>query len=192
MARPQEFDTQQVLEEVLLEFWTHGYERTTLQDIMQATGLNKSSLYSQYENKHALFLAAFDRYRKEYRESLQRVMQGAGARDAIETFFRDMLPNTEGTDRQAGCMSINVAVEMAPHDPEVRERVDSDFRFVEEQLKQTIERGQSEGDINPGLNARSTARMLVVAFAGIQVLTRSQCGKESLDEALSAFLQVLD
>lgn len=192
MARPQEFNTQEVLKGALSVFWLQGYDGTTLQDLLKATGLSKSSLYSSFGDKHALFLAAFDTYRRERHEHMQKLMEQSRARDAIEAFFRDVVADANSSKFVNGCMSTNQAVEMAPRDPQIRQRVEADFLFIEDQLAAAVERGQREGNIATKLSARGVARMLLVAFAGFQVLARSRCGKDRLDDALSTYLAILD
>uniref|UniRef100_UPI001CF1B65F TetR/AcrR family transcriptional regulator n=1 Tax=Hymenobacter terricola TaxID=2819236 RepID=UPI001CF1B65F len=65
MARPQEFDTAAALHKAMGVFWRKGYEATSLVNLLEATGLSKSSLYSSFGGKRALFLAAFDAYRQQ-------------------------------------------------------------------------------------------------------------------------------
>ena len=62
MARPREFDQEKVLDALRDVFWQHGYEGTSYADIMQATGLQKGSLYAAYGDKRALYLQALARY----------------------------------------------------------------------------------------------------------------------------------
>ena len=63
MARPQEFNTAEALYKAMGVFWSKGYEGTSLADLLEATGLSKSSLYATFGDKRDLFLAAFDCYR---------------------------------------------------------------------------------------------------------------------------------
>ncbi len=74
MGRPQEFDTAEALRSAMHVFWSKGYEGASLADILQATGLSKSSLYATFGDKRALFLAAFDAYRKERLEYLNHML----------------------------------------------------------------------------------------------------------------------
>jgi TetR/AcrR family transcriptional repressor of nem operon len=89
-------------------------------------------------------------------------------------------------------MSINQAVEMAPHDEDVRVRVKQDFQCMERMLTQTIERGRIDGSIKGRKTPRELARILVVAFPGLQVMVRAKCDNERLDEAFNLMLSLLD
>ena len=62
MGRPQEFDTADALRSAMHVFWSKGYEGTSLADILQATGLSKSSLYATFGDKRALFETSLDHF----------------------------------------------------------------------------------------------------------------------------------
>jgi TetR/AcrR family transcriptional repressor of nem operon len=191
MARPQEFNTQEALHKAMVMFWRKGYEATSMTDLLGATGLSKSSLYATFGGKHELFISAFDVYRQERARDMYRALENGPARQAIETFFR-LLFTDIGNPESRGCMSINQAVEMAAHDPEVRLRVMEDFRLIEEALVSAIERGQEDCSLASRRSARELARLLVLAFPGLQVMARAGYVKDDVESALNLLLSNLD
>ena len=62
MARPREFDEDRVKEALTRVFWEKGYEATTMQDLVDATGLLKGSLYGAFGDKQALYMIALAHY----------------------------------------------------------------------------------------------------------------------------------
>jgi TetR/AcrR family transcriptional regulator, transcriptional repressor for nem operon len=192
MARPQEFDTARVLHKALELFWRKGYEATSLADLMAATRLSKSSLYAAFGGKRDLFLAAFDAYRAERTVGLHRILASGPAREGIATFFRDIIATGNKSRSPYGCMSTNQAVELAPHDSAVRDRITADFQTIEDAFARTIERGQAEGSVAPAKDARSIARLFVVAFPGFQVMIRAGADPARLEAALQGLLSLLD
>ena len=62
MARPKEFNREEVLDRAIATFWCRGYEATSVQDLLDEMGINRGSLYDTFGDKHTLFLAAIDRY----------------------------------------------------------------------------------------------------------------------------------
>lgn len=191
MARLQAFDTNAAVAQAMRVFWHKGYEATSLSDLLDATGLSKSSLYGTFGNKRELFLAAFDSYRESRAKEMARVLRESPARVALESFFRMVVSDT-WTCHGEGCMSINQAIELSPHDPEVAQRVRTDLQRMEKAFARVIERGQQEGSITTGRQAPDMARVLVVAFPGLQVMVRAGCGQASLNAALQAVLAILD
>lgn len=191
MARPQEFDTIETLRQAMRVFWRKGYEATSMTDLLDATGLSKSSLYGAFGSKRELFLTAFDVYREERVKDMWRVLRLGTARHAISSFFEMIVAETRSDDPK-GCMSINQAVEMAPRDADIRARVLSDFRLIEDALAQTIERGRSDGSIDNTRSARELAGLLVLLFPGLQVMVRAGFDQARLDDWLRVVLANLD
>ena len=63
MARTKEFDVDAALDRAIELFWAQGYEATSLNDLLDHMEIGRQSLYDTFGDKHALFLAALDRYR---------------------------------------------------------------------------------------------------------------------------------
>jgi TetR/AcrR family transcriptional repressor of nem operon len=192
MARPQEFDTAEALHQAMRLFWHKGYEATSLADLLSATGLSKSSLYGTFGSKREFFLSAFDAYREHRAREMQRMLSEGSGHRAIEDFFRTIVADAGAKDFTNGCMGINQAVEMAPHDADVRRRVVEDFGNIEAALIQAIKRGQADGSIGNAGRARQLAKLFVLGFPGLQVMVRAGCDQVMLDQTLGALLSILD
>jgi TetR/AcrR family transcriptional repressor of nem operon len=193
MGRPQEFDTAEVLGRSMRLFWSKGYEATSLADILEATGLSKSSLYATFGDKRSLFLAAFNSYRSERLCRLREALEdGRSARESIEGFFRCSVARAVESPRPAGCMTANEAIELGPHDANVQRLVAEDFQAVEDAFAQTIERGQAEGSIASREDPRKLAGFLTVGFQGLQVMARARVDRAQLDDAVTVMLRALD
>ena len=62
MARTKTFDPSVALEQAMAVFWLKGYEATSMQDLVEAMGINRASLYATFGDKRQLFLAAIAHY----------------------------------------------------------------------------------------------------------------------------------
>ncbi|CAB3803048.1 HTH-type transcriptional repressor ComR [Paraburkholderia ultramafica] len=192
MGRVQEFDSGEALDKAMGVFWHKGYEATSLNDLLAATGLSKSSLYATFGGKRELFLTAYDAYREERAREMHDILARGSARDAVEAFFRLIIGNADRLEFSNGCMSVNHAVEMAPHDPDVQARVEADFQLIEDALAKTITRGQADGSVGTKENARRLARLFTVAFPGFQVMVRAGAKGVRMRDALATLLANLD
>ena len=70
MARPKAFDVERALDRAVEVFWTRGYEATSLCDLLEHMEIGRQSLYDTFGDKHGLFLAALERYRRAMSQSL--------------------------------------------------------------------------------------------------------------------------
>lgn len=50
-GRPKQFDRETALDQALQLFWRHGYEATSLADLVEATGAKAPTLYAEFGNK---------------------------------------------------------------------------------------------------------------------------------------------
>ena len=193
MARPQEFIPSQALHSAMNVFWLKGFEAASLADIMAATGLSKSSLYATFGDKRSLFLAAFKAYQKERLRYLAEILEpGKPSRQSIQAFFNQLVDYARDESHGCGCMTANEAVELAPHDPEVRQMVSDDFRAIEDLFSQAITLGQADGSIASRREPQVLARFLVVSLQGLQVMARAKVDRAQLGESIQVIMAALD
>jgi len=188
MARPQEFDTDEAVEQALAVFRRKGYAESSLADLLAATGLSKSSLYATFGSKHALFLRAFDHYRAQRRRlavnDLREVPAGAG----LEAYCRRILRQVF---EQPPCLLLRQSIESRDDDPEVRERVHADFAELVAAFRQTIARGQADGSIGCTQPAEQLAQSLAVSIIGMMALGGTGLPPQTGDTALTALMDRL-
>ena len=87
MARPKEFDIDQVLDRATELFWTKGYEETSMRDLEEGLGVGRQSLYSTFGDKRDLFLAALDRYSSLQQERIEPLLAPDAGLAAIRAYF---------------------------------------------------------------------------------------------------------
>ncbi len=124
MARPREFDRETVVANATDVFWAQGYAGTSLDDLDRATGLNRGSLYNAFGDKHGLYLECLDLYGShEIGAAVALLEDTCSKRSAIRMLFKSAVDSVRlGGDRR-GCLLCNAAIELAPHDQDVEQKV---------------------------------------------------------------------
>lgn len=176
MARTKEFNIDDALMKAIELFWRRGYEATSLHDLVDYMGISRASLYATFGSKHDLFLKALRRYDQKFREEMvaDMLQSAASPRQAIiKTFEAAITAVLEGGSRD-GCLLINTALELSPHDSESEEIVKRAFVAMEGFFRLMIEQGQAEGEIPETISPTDTARGLLGLFIGLRVLARSR------------------
>jgi TetR/AcrR family transcriptional repressor of nem operon len=193
MARPKEFDEEQALAAALEVFWEKGYEAASVQDLTERMGIQKASLYNTFGDKHALFVRALGAYSAEtiewYREQLE---QPGLLRVTLAAMFREMIEGCEDDEDCRGCLCVNSAVELAPHDPAIALLLDQHSQSQEDLFRRALERAQASGEIPAALDAIATARYLLNVIAGLGVARKGGPSQERLDDIVRISLSVLD
>lgn len=178
MPWEKQFDSEQVLDRAMQAFWAHGYEATSVADLVSATGINRGSLYAAFTDKHTLFVRALERYDLEHRRRfLEDIAAHHAPREAIVETFRRVVDAALGGRNRNGCLLVNTAMELSPHDPEVERIVRAGLEDVEAFFQSMIEAGKADGSIPAGVASTETAQMLLSLFLGLRVITRSRPDK---------------
>lgn len=178
MARPREFVEETVLLLAVERFWQHGYEATSIRDLAQAMGLTTASIYNAFGDKRAVYRKALDFYvEKSFGDRVGR-FEIRPPREAIRAFFGEIIERSLSDTQRKGCMLVNSALEVAPHDAEFQRVVAEVLRQVEAFFRRCVERGQIDGTINSRHEAEDLARTLLSTLLGIRVLARTRPERE--------------
>ena len=183
MARPREFNREQVLERAMQVFWSKGYTATSMRDLTDAMGLSKSSLYDTFGSKHDLFLESIDYYRDNVSAQVRSVADLEKPADqvilAVLSRAVDRILEPNG---RRGCFLNNCAVEVGPTDEEAAERCRAGLRLMEETFLRLVRRAQLEGSISPTRDAVSLARYLTSTVNGIMVMGKANPDRAMLED----------
>ena len=178
MARPREFDEDAVLDAVMDTFWHYGYEATSAQDLVQATGLGRGSLYAAYTSKDGLFEQAMLRYNQRSRENVDLLRGPGPVLDCLRTLLVGVVDDDLNAARKRGCLATNTAIERASRDAHVAELVRENFRIMRAGIQEAIERGQATGEIDAAGHAEDLAWFVFNAMQGLRVLAKTSTGKD--------------
>ncbi len=192
MARPREFDEAVVLDAAVHCFWSRGYESTSVKDLVNGTGITAASLYNAYGDKLGLFRTALDRYVEHSIAARLRRCAALPPREAIDAFFDDILSRSLNDRQHKGCMLVNSALEMAPHDPEFQQTIAGVLKRLERFFFDCVEAGQEAGTISRALAAEDLARHLLGTLMGVRVLARARPERPLLEGVVAMALALLD
>ena len=138
MARTKEFDQEQALDAAMHLFWERGYEATSIQELVEATGVQRQSLYDTFGSKHEMFLQSLMRYQALEGHQLSEIMKKhpKGGLPLIRAIFESRASQTVCDPR--GCLATNCAVELGSSDEAVAERIRIGRDGLEEVFKRCL------------------------------------------------------
>ncbi len=175
MPWEKRFDVDDALQKAMEAFWARGYEATSVQDLLDCMGINRGSLYDTFGDKRALFLQALKRYDNRYRRDWTARLEGQdSARAAIFGAFEAVAGTVLDEGSRDGCLLVNTALELSPHDPEIATFIGEAMRAMELFFRHQIERAQAAGEVPGHVEAVDAARALLGLFIGLRVLSRSR------------------
>ncbi|WP_028814323.1 TetR/AcrR family transcriptional regulator [Streptomyces flavidovirens] len=209
MARPRKFDEERAVDAAMEAFWTAGYEATSTQDLCEATGLGRSSIYNTFKSKHDLFERALARYmeyksaeltelmesdlpvRQKIRTQFQRVIDEEFGRGPEGSEGREGVAGTEGAASGRGCLVVNTAVEVAARDHGIAGDLTRDYRLRLAVIRAAIESGQRDGDIARDKDPTALAHFVIATIAGLKVSARVTRQRSVLEMTADAALAAL-
>lgn len=192
MPRTKEFEPEAALHSAMELFWSKGYGATSMRELLDGMGIGRGSFYDTFGDKRTLFLAALDRF-EQTRTAwvLDALEEGESPMEAIRYVFERTVDGLVGFEPRRGCLLANTAVELAPHDPEVAERISRYIRRTEDVFERALQRARSAGDISEQQNPRALARFLVNSLHGLRVTARAGADRQTLEDTVEVVLGTL-
>ena len=193
MARPREFDENAVLEMAMQCFWERGYQASSIRDLAERMSMTGASLYNAFGDKRNLYGRALDLYvESSFGTRAARFENGLVPRQAIGAFFDEIVARSLDDDQRKGCMLVNSAMEIAPHDPEFQVVIADVLVRVEQFFLHCLRAGQADGTITATLSADDLAGLLLSTLLGIRVLARVRPERALLEGLVRPVYALLD
>lgn len=192
MPWEKNFDVDETLGKAMRTFWAHGYEATSMQDLVTATGINRASIYATYGDKRALFISALKKYDVDVRRRmLEQLGVTAAPAAAISAVFDRFIDQTAVSHGNWGCFIVNTALELAAHDSEIAELVNGAQDDIEAFFLAMIRKGQQSGDFPADRDAAQLAHHALASLLGMLVMIRSRPDRERLESIRDGVLNSL-
>lgn len=158
-GRPRGFDANDVLKAATERFRTHGYAGTSLDDLVDATGLARPSLYAAFGDKRAIYLAALDRTIERSRRGFDNLIAAElPLKDSLAQMFATIIKGyMTGETGPSGCVMISTSATSAVDDPDVRDRLATFLAMEDERIEALL---AARGDSQAGANARIIASVI--------------------------------
>lgn len=191
MARPRKFDRSEALDKAMLVFWQKGYEATFLDDLTEAMGINRPSLYNAFGDKHALYMEALERYRDLYGSKMLGALERApSVKAGFKQIFNDLIAeSTESCCR--GCMIVNSTVEACIIGGSIGKFVRETDEASKCAFAAALRGAQRKGELSSGRDPEALATYLYSAIQGFQVRAKAGENREALETIANLTLSVL-
>ncbi|MBD9418428.1 TetR/AcrR family transcriptional regulator [Achromobacter sp. ACM04] len=187
IGRPKAFDKDRALLAAMRTFWAQGYEGTSIQDLVSATGVNKPSLYATFGCKEEIFRQAVELYdRVEGRATSQSLSAARTARDAVETMLRSNARAYAVNEGPRGCMIVLSSLLGAPENESVRAFLAANREEGESTLRERLAQGIAEGDLAPSADVRQLAAFYTTVLEGLSIQARDGAGAKKLNMIIDA------
>lgn len=170
---------------------TKGFDAASINDIVEATGMKKGSLYFHFNSKESLALAVLEEARFEFMDFLAQSLVGDTPGAKLENFFRSALDKHIATGFVGGCIFGNSALEMSDCNPQFAKTIEQVFDEWVEILKEIVAAAQDVGELRTDFSAKDLAVQIVATIEGGIMLSRLKKNEESMRQCLEILRQTL-
>ncbi|SDW60382.1 TetR/AcrR family transcriptional regulator, transcriptional repressor for nem operon [Amycolatopsis xylanica] len=189
MSRVREFDTDEVIQKAMEVFWTHGYEGTSIQDLAEATGLGRGSLYAAFGSKHGLYELALQRYVLQTTDATRRALM---RREPIRKVMRDLLLGRLNSSLEVpgrpGCLLVMAITERVPHDEATNRIVRDAIGALQDSFSATLYMARSMGELPVETDVPTLANFLVTMIQGLRIMSAVSTDLSTLEQVIDVAL----
>ncbi|GAA4217132.1 TetR/AcrR family transcriptional regulator [Actinocatenispora rupis] len=190
MGRPKEFDVDEAVDAAMHAFWERGYEATSTQDLCDATGLCRSSIYHTFGSKRELYERSLARYDETRTADLVGALrQDGAAADKLRAVFDTLLAQETGEER--GCFAVNTLVELGGVDDDLAAGARRGLDSLRDELRCVIECGQAAGEITRDRTADALTDFVHGTMLGLRVLGRGGAGRDTMEHVVAVAMAAL-
>ena len=193
MSRTRQFDERQALTAAILQFWEKGYEGTSLQDLEEAMGLTRTSIYNAFGNKRQLFERVLSCYQESVLASLFVAMDSAAnIRDGVRRLLDAALGIHFDKDNPGGCLVVLSVLESEQHDEHSRAMLEQTMQELKRLLQSRLTQAKKTGELPADLDAAGMATTIAATMAGMMVLGKAGYPKSALRKTIGQVVRLLD
>ncbi|WP_311769227.1 TetR/AcrR family transcriptional regulator [Listeria immobilis] len=186
----KQFDEQIVLNKAMHIFWEKGYEKTSMQDLVDYMGIHRRSIYDTFGDKHELFLKSLDCYEFRLNQIInQQVKQDMTIKEKLETLFLSV--SSVNNESPKGCLIVNSAAELSLLDEPIKKKIQELFDKSEMYLYQLLVEAMIKGEISKNKNLQELACYLHNAWVGIRVLVKTTNDQTKLPTIVKTTLSII-
>jgi TetR/AcrR family transcriptional repressor of nem operon len=185
MPRTKQFDEQAVVSKAVAVFTAKGYHGTSAQDLVDALGLSRSSLYDTFGDKHGLFLRVLQQYTAQHSGAVIELFANSTDLQAtLRQLFDQVMRESVANGTQGGCLMVNSATDVDALSSAAILLVQENTQLVEDAFEEAIRQTQQAGTVGTQHSARALARFLHTTIAGLRVMAKAGASKEAFEDVV--------
>ena len=190
-GRPRAYDPATAVARAADTFWKAGYAGTSLDDLAEATGMNRPSLYAAFGDKRDLYLKTLDYYRDEARALARAALADHPPLKVFLKRFYDKALELYLEGGPRGCYSIGTAATVAAVDDGVRAFLAESMHTTDSFLKHQIEKARERGEIARDADAVALAYLASATLHTLAIRSRAGLPRKELDALVDAAIGII-
>jgi AcrR family transcriptional regulator len=190
-GRPRCFDLEEALDRSLLLFWEKGFQNTSLDEIAEAVGVKKPSLYAAFGDKEMLFRKVLQRYSGKLSEPIQALDRYNDIREAVDAFIELGIVGGCSKGHPRGCLLASAFADSTLLPPNLVKEIKALVNQADQAVAQRLKRAVHAGQLPADFDVKGTAKFLITLMHGIALRVRAGESRAALRRTKKAALRCL-
>jgi TetR/AcrR family transcriptional repressor of nem operon len=187
MARPVEFEYDAVIDNAMEQFWKEGFEASSIQKLLDATDINRGTLYNSFGDKDAFFKTCVDRYNALLKGITDATLgdKNLKADKALAAFIDAVVTGLPARQRGLGCLLVNSLCESIAWDAEIQKIVRDSLNTLRKAILVRTRELEKAKQLAKGLDGEKAADIVMALYTSVKVGARSGRTPKQLSELSS-------
>jgi len=191
-GRPKAFDENEALALAMNYFWEHGYTNASLDNLLIAMGIKKSSFYHTFRSKEKLFSRCLGLYRREMLSQLTMLKKDIGPKETLLMLTHMTIKELRETGKVKGCLLINSGQECYNKYNDLSHQIKIEFSFMQELFEGFIEEAQEIKEIKSKKEAKILSGRYINSLNGLIVTIQAGASDELIDDIVESLQEILE
>jgi len=175
----------------MLLFWERGYEGTSMADLTEAMGLNPSSIYAAFGDKHALFQHAVKRYMEMQAQYAGKALEEPTVEKVVRALFDNTVTFLTTPGHPPTCMTLAGAVGCSLDASPARDLMTEIRKQNQAALRQRLLKARKSGELSKDIDVDDYTRYLSTIIAGLSIQAANGSTKAELHRTAQMALRHL-
>lgn len=191
-GRPREFDEQEVMLAAMNYFWEHGYDNTSLDDLLKVMNIKKSSFYAAFKSKKELFKKVLLFYKEYHISLLRNIKKQEGSKKAMLFLLEKRVEEFHKTGNIRGCLLMNSGRECYGRYDDIASQVKLEFNYLIDLFSDFIREAQENQEIQNKQDARFIAGRYINTLNGLMITMRAGASQDIVEDIIQSAKEVLE
>jgi len=192
LGRPKEFDETEALTAAMYYFWEHGYDNTSLDNLLNAMNIKKSSFYATFKSKEEIFSRALALYRNQNIAYLREMKEQIGPKETILILSKHIVDELNETNKVKGCLLINSGKECYRKYSDLSKQIQLEYNAIDTLFTEFVDEAQELGEINSTLAPDIISGRYMNALNGLTFTIQAGASQKRIDDVIEHLKEILE
>ena len=184
IGRPKTFDKENVVKLAMYHFWENGYDNTSLDDLLLAMGIKKSSFYRTFKSKEEIFSLSLHLYREETFKLLTNLKNEIGAKQTLIFLIKDTIEQLTINGKVKGCLLMNSGKECYLKYPNLSNQIHIELEEFTNFITKLINEAKKNNEITNKMDSEKLAIRFLTLYNGIAMMLQAKSDIKTIDDLL--------